>query len=96
MANEALQDRHSSLEEQARRLKDGLTTRILRQWRLKCASHVWTGWRLYVMHRRIVRELRRKGGLAGLAIAELSGDEGGEAAPARFAASVVESFNKLF
>ena len=72
LAQEEQGGRVAQLEAQATRLKEGLTRRVVRQWTLRGATRCWKAWGLYVMRRRLNREIVLHGG------EPLSGDEGDE------------------
>ena len=101
LAQEEQGSRVAQLEAQATRLKEGLTRRVVRQWTLRSASRCWKAWTIYVMRRKLNRDIVLHGG------EPLSGDEDGGAAandddqqppyaPARLAGSLLDGFNQLF
>ena len=56
--------REEDLRLQEKRLREGLTLRVLRQWLLRLVSKCLKGWTAYVMRRRLLRQIRSSAGAA--------------------------------
>ena len=68
-AQTELSDNQAKLIEQAGRLKEGLAKRVMRQWSLRSLAPCMRAWSVYVLRRRIVRDVGGE---------PQSGDEEGE------------------
>ena len=58
LAKEELADREAGLESQAKKLKEGLALRVLRQWRLRTVARCWKSWTVYTFKRKVRRDIR--------------------------------------
>lgn len=58
MANEQFAEKEDVLRRQARRLKEGLAMRVLRQWLLRNIGRCFKAWSIYVVRKQIRREAR--------------------------------------